>query len=229
MKTSYLIFAIFLFFAQGAFAQSDTVVGILLDVNRKAIKKYPVTLGSVSPVTVKTDKNGLFTFTNANLQDTLFVGDKKGKNLMAIPINGHNILSIMSQKGDFNTEYDSEELEQIRRDIRQLQNSVASSLNTVRLEDIDESKCIDIECLVTRLSGVTIAAGGAVRIGGGSYSLYGSSGALIVLDGVDIGYSIDAISYLKPVDIVNISVSRDGANYGVRGAAGILLVNTKKR
>ena len=228
MKTFYLFFAALFITTQAVFAQNDTVVGILLDVNNKVIKKHPVTLGRVSPVTVKTDNKGIFIFANANLQDTLFVGDKKGKNPIAIPLNGNSIISVKSKKGDFTSEYSSNEFEQVRRDIRQLQNDRSSALSTVRREDIDDSKCKDIECMIDRMTGVTITPQG-IRIGGGAISLQNAATyALIVLDGVDMGYSLSAVSHLRPDDITSISVSRDGAEYGVRGAAGALVINTKK-
>lgn len=235
MKTNYLFFAVFLCIAQTAFAQNDTVVGILLDVNNKAIKKYPVTLGKVSPVTVKTDKKGVFTFANANLQDTLFVGDKKGKNAIAIPIRGNNFLSIKSQKGNFNSDYSSDEIEQLKDYFRQLQqnhlltNDKNTALNTIKREDVDNSKCLSIECLIARLSGVVIT-GNAVRLSGGAISLTQSANsALIILDGADVGYSLSAINYINPDDIENLYTSKNGDMYGVRGAAGVLVVNTKRR
>ena len=228
MKKIYLFFAVLLIITQAAFAQNDTVVGILLDVNNKVIKKHPVMLGRVSPVTVKTDNKGIFTFVNANLQDTLFVGNKRGKNTIAIPLYGNSVISIQSKKGDFTSEYSSDELEQLRRDIRQLQNDVSSSLHTVRSEDIDDSKCKDIECMIDRMAGVSVTPLG-IRIGGGPISLQSAATyALIVLDGVDMGYSLNAVNHLRPFDITNISVSRDGSQYGVRGAAGVLTINTKK-
>jgi len=225
MKKIYLFFAVLLIITQAAFAQNDTVVGILLDVNNKVIKKHPVTLGRVLPITTKTDKNGIFVFANANLQDTLYVGNKKGKNAIAIPLYGNSVVSIKSKKGDFTSEYGSDELEQVRRDIRQLQNDRSTSLNTVRSEDIEDSQCKNIECLIGRMTGVSINAGN-VRIGG-TVSIYSSNNALIVLDGVDVGYSLNAVNFLHPNEINNITVSRDGSMYGVRGAAGVLVVNTK--
>ena len=76
----FVFLMIFLGCGEWLSAQSDTLVGVLKDVSQKAIKRYPVTLGRVNPVTVKTNGKGMFMFPGANLQDTLFVKIKKTKN-----------------------------------------------------------------------------------------------------------------------------------------------------
>ncbi|MDR0796344.1 MAG: Ig-like domain-containing protein, partial [Tannerella sp.] len=83
MKKNYLLIVFFLTAALVGYAQDNSLTGILLDKNGKVIKKYPVTLGKKTPLTVKTDKYGIFTFQDANLQDSLYIGDKKGKNPIA--------------------------------------------------------------------------------------------------------------------------------------------------
>ena len=56
-------------------------------------------------------------------------------------------------------------------------------------------------------------------------SIYSSSDPLIVLDG--ISDSADALN--MPVDdIENISVLKDASIYGVRGANGAIVINTRK-
>lgn len=54
MKTiHYLSIIILLFSSQILLAQNDTLVGVLRDISDKIIKRYPVTLGSQNPITVK--------------------------------------------------------------------------------------------------------------------------------------------------------------------------------
>lgn len=58
MKTiHYLSIIILLFSSQILLAQNDTLVGVLRDISDKIIKRYPVTLGSQNPITVKTNKH----------------------------------------------------------------------------------------------------------------------------------------------------------------------------
>lgn len=62
----------------------------------------------------------------------------------------------------------------------------------------------------------------------GSRSFQGSSGALIVIDGVISDYSY--LNSLKPIEIAKIDILRDGASsvYGSRGANGAVIIETKK-
>ena len=228
MKTHYLFIAAFLLIAQWSFSQHEPLTGVLLDVNNKIIKNHPVTLGRVSPVTVKTDKYGIFIFPNANLQDTLFVGDKKGLNPIAIPVNGHPYVTIQSLKGNFNTAYLSEPDVQLLRILQQMEKDRLKSSTTLRREDIERSGCRDVLCLLRMLSGVTVS-GNSVRIRGTSSSsmLSGvdSNAPLIILDGVPA--SGDAF-YITVEDLESVSVLKDASIYGVRGANGAILINTKK-
>jgi len=132
MKANYLILAVFLLISQLSVSHNDTISGVLLNNKNKVIKNHPVILGSVSPVTVKTDKNGAFTFANANLQDTLFVGDKKGRNLIAIPVNGYPIVVIKSLNSNFNTEYLTDPDEIVSRFLQSKPRDINKEFNTIR-------------------------------------------------------------------------------------------------
>ena len=223
MKTNHFLLAVLLLISHLGYTQNDTITGVLLDINSKVIKNYPVTLGKVFPVTVKTDKYGIFTFPNANLQDTLFVGDKKGKNPVAIPVNGHPFVTIKSLKGNFNTEYLSEPDAQLVRSLQQAENDRRKSSTSLNRDDIEKSGCRDVVCLLRRMSGVTVY-GNAIRIRGMANSLQGASDPLIVLDGVQT----DNLN-IPVEDIEHISVLKDASMYGVRGANGAIVIHTRKR
>jgi TonB-dependent SusC/RagA subfamily outer membrane receptor len=225
MKTQYFLIAAFLLVSQLGVSQNETLTGVLLNINNKVIKNHPVKLGSALPVTVKTDKYGIFTFPNANLQDTLFVGDKKGRNPIAIPVNGHPYVAVKSLKGIFNTEYLSEPDEQFLRAQQQMEKDRQRSLTALNRNDIEQSGCRDVYCLLRRLSGVTVS-GNSIRIRGMSASLQGSTDPLIVLDG--IAASSDGLN-IAIEEIDNISVLKDASSYGVRGANGAIVINTRRR
>lgn len=61
----------------------------------------------------------------------------------------------------------------------------------------------------------------------GSTSLRSSNAALIVIDGVIADESI--LSTIKPIEVKSINIIKDGSSavYGVRGANGVVIVNTK--
>ena len=62
----------------------------------------------------------------------------------------------------------------------------------------------------------------------GSNSFNSSSGALLILDGVIV--DSDVLNTLRPVQVKNINVIKDGAAavYGSRGANGVVLIETVK-
>ena len=72
----------------------------------------------------------------------------------------------------------------------------------------------------------------AVRIRGGSSSLYGNNEPLYVLDGVPFQPGPGgSLSGINPYDIASIKVLKDPAEitmYGVRGANGVILITTKR-
>jgi len=225
-KNHFIIVFFFLIVSQVAISQNDTIKGLLLDVNNKVIKNYPVKLGNASSVTVKTDNNGIFIFPNANLNDTLFVADKKGQNAIAIPINGSRFITLKSIEGDFNTTYLSEPDEQFLHYLKQMESDRKRNLNTLTREDIVNSGCRDVLCLLRRLSGVTIYRD-QITIRGMASSLQSSSAPLIVLDGVALGtdFSFNNISI---DEIQDITVLKDASIYGVRGSNGAIVINTRK-
>ena len=227
MNVKYLLIAvIFLLSHVVVVAQNDTITGVLLDINQKAIKKYPVALGRVSPVRVKTDKNGFFIIPNANLQDTLFVANKNGKNMVAIPINGYRFVSIQSLTGDFNAQYLSDPNERLIRHVQEQirQNAKKKNVSLLNRVEIEQSGCRDVTCLLRRFNGVTITED-LITIRGTS-SLQGASSPLFVIDGIASTES-SALYSIAIEDIEEISVLKDASMYGVRGANGAIVVRTR--
>lgn len=90
--------------------------------------------------------------------------------------------------------------------------------------------------IMSRSSGVWVgrAADGsiAVRIRGGSSSLYGNNEPLYILDGVPFQPGPGgSLSGINPYDIASIKVLKDPAEitmYGARGANGVILIRTKR-
>jgi len=222
MKANYVFIIIFLMISRLGFAQTDTITGILLDVNEKIIKKHPVTLGKVSPVTVKSDKYGIFMFPNANLNDTLYIGDKKGKNPIAIPINGYAYITVKSLKGDFHSTYLSEPDRQLLRSLQQMENDRNNAVrsktyNFLSKEDIKLRGCPDIECLMRAFAGVSVV-NGEVQILGNNNSRYNSTAALILINGIPTRN----LSNIPVESIESIRLIKDGRDYGLQGQNGVV-------
>jgi TonB-dependent SusC/RagA subfamily outer membrane receptor len=108
---------------------------------------------------------------------------------------------------------------------------------TLTAEQIQQNPGDPIEkLLMNRSPGVWVGRGPdgslAVRIRGGSSSLYGNNEPLYVLDGFPItagaGGTLPGIS---PYDIESIKVLKEAADismYGARGANGVILIKTKR-
>ena len=216
-------FILFLVISQALFAQKDTIIGVLFDANQKVVKNYPVTFGKLSPVTVKTDRYGIFSFPDVNLQDTLYIGDKKGRNPVAIPVNGYRFITIQSRKGNFDKNYHSEMADQIMRQLQQAEYNRNRRSNVLSRADIEKSGCRDVTCLLRRFGGVTVSNDGMVNIRN-STSLQSPTNALIVIDGIPGGN----INTVVVEDIEEISVLKDASIYGVRGANGAIVIRTRR-
>ena len=128
MKTiHYLSIIILSFSSQILLAQNDTLVGVLRDISDKIIKRYPVTLGSQNPITVKTNKHGVFTIPGANLNDTLFVTIKKTRNVVKVPVNGYNYITITLENSTFNAKRSFEPDEALKEIMERERNKIVSS------------------------------------------------------------------------------------------------------
>ena len=80
-----------------------------------------------------------------------------------------------------------------------------------------------------RVAGVTISgpAGSRVVIIRGISSFYGEPGALIIVDGIEMDSFESANNSVNIQDIESVEVIKDGAEYGVKGANGVVIITTK--
>lgn len=218
----FVFLMIFLGCGEWLSAQSDTLVGVLKDVSQKAIKRYPVTLGSVNPKTVKTNGKGMFMFPGANLQDTLFVTIKKTKNQLEVPVNGYNYITITLENSTFNADRSHEPNAELQRLIMAERNRLISSSVMTR-EDIRRLGCRDMDSVLKRMSGVTYVDG-RIRIRA-SASLTSPTDPLVVVDGIPMDLSI--LNTIAIEDVQEVSVLKDAAQYGARGANGAIVIKTK--
>ena len=224
MKTiHYLSIIILLFSSQILLAQNDTLVGVLRDISEKIIKRYPVTLGSQNPITVKTNKHGVFTIPGANLNDTLFVTIKKTRNVVKVPVNGYNYITITLENSTFNAKRSFEPDEALKEIMERERNKIVSS-SVMNKEEIQKTGCRDLYCLLRRMSGITFADG-SVRIRA-SVSLNSPSDPLVVVDGIPMDLSV--LNTIPVEDVSELKVLKDAGEYGVRGANGAIVIKTGK-
>ena len=216
MKTiHYLSIIILSFSSQILLAQNDTLVGVLRDISDKIIKRYPVT--------VKTNKHGVFTIPGANLNDTLFVTIKKTRNVVKVPVNGYNYITITLENSTFNAKRSFEPDEALKEIMERERNKIVSS-SVMNKEEIQKTGCRDLYCLLRRMSGITFADG-SVRIRA-SVSLNSPSDPLVVVDGIPMDLSV--LNTMPVEDVSELRVLKDAGEYGVRGANGAIVIKTGK-
>ena len=101
-----------------------------------------------------------------------------------------------------------------------------SAVMALNNSDMDFSNYQDIfEAIKGRFPGIQVM--GYEIVIRGQNSLYGSSAALLILDGMEVDGS--TLASIPTTDIASINVIKDGgaAIYGSRGANGVVIVETK--
>ena len=191
-----------------AFGQNDTLIGILRDAKLKAVKRYPVVLGRDNPVTVKTDRKGVFKFTEANLNDTLYLFAPKTDIVYKIPVSGYNYLHIQLKKVSFDIDRRYEPDPELREILERERNKILSSNTMGRKERM--------------MSGVQVQ-NNTVRIRGIG-SVYGGNDPLIIVDGTQMDMSI--LSTLSVYDLKEIKILKEATIYGAQGANGAIIITT---
>jgi len=241
---------VLLLFAQGAFAQSATIKGVVTDKgNGSPIPGVNVAITGTSYGNV-TDFDG-----NYSLKAT----NSKGKTLVFSYI-GYKTVSVLLKAGNqtinISLEEDSESLNEIvvtalgiKREAKALGYSV-TAVKGSNLSDVKSTSAIN--SLQGRVAGVNISTSSTGSSGSsriiirGASSLTGGNQPLFVIDGIPIlnetkgsvvgafggehGDGGDDISSINPDDIESVSVlkgSSAAALYGSQASNGVIMITTK--
>jgi outer membrane receptor for Fe3+-dicitrate len=180
-------------------------------------------LGKTNPQTLKTSKNGVFVFPKANLQDTLYVRMQKSTQEIQIALNGYNYLTVTLMQNDYQANQQFTPDAGMLKILARERNKMLSSV-TMNKEEIEQTHCLDIFCLLRRMSGVTVQ-GESIRIRGIS-SVNSSNEALIVVDGIPNDMAI--LNSIPIQNIEEISVLKEASIFGARGANGAVIIRTVK-
>jgi len=103
-----------------------------------------------------------------------------------------------------------------------------NSMSNLRNGDIDFSQYTSLyEVIRGRFPGVQVMSNGEIIIRGLN-SILGSNAALIIVDGMPV--ENDVLGDIPPIQVKSINVIKDGsaAMYGVRGANGVVIIETKR-
>ncbi|AXY73894.1 TonB-dependent receptor [Paraflavitalea soli] len=221
----YVLSGLLLFYGQ-AMAQSKSVTGKVMDVlNNQPLAGVSITIpGTVTGTT--TDSAGLFQLqvpASAKVIQVSLINYLT----QTIEINGGpmSILLTAAAKG-------LDEVVVVGYGT-QKKKDLTGAVSTIGAKDIGGRQTIQVsEALQGSIAGVSVTrssgapgAGASILIRG--ITTLGANNPLIILDGVPVS-NIDNVN---PNDVENITVLKDAASaaiYGSRGAAGVVLVTTKR-
>ncbi|ARS38185.1 SusC/RagA family TonB-linked outer membrane protein [Sphingobacteriaceae bacterium GW460-11-11-14-LB5] len=226
MKKKLLLFVLFLCTCYALKAQTRSVTGKVIDAGTKE---------SLTGVTVSIPGTKTGTTTDANGQFSLNVPTGTNKLLVSYIGYQEQTVSITGTNMTISLATDIKNL----NDVvvvgygTQKKKDLTGAIATVSGQDITNRQTLQVsEALQGAVPGVSVTrnnsapgAGATVQIRG--VTTLNTNGPLVVVDGIPVS-SMDLVN---PNDIESLSVLKDAASaaiYGSRGAAGVILITTKR-
>ncbi|MCE4563977.1 SusC/RagA family TonB-linked outer membrane protein [Maribellus sp. CM-23] len=219
MKTRYLKFIIglFLVFAVQKYANADELTGRVLDAKGKPVSGALIYLVQYPDVKATTDRNGEYTITaTENSEAVINSADIFSKSV----ILSDSLVVVMGlETSPVNRGYDL---------INATKNTAASA-RTVFAEDLEknDSKVNASNALFGELLGLSVLQeSGTVAENQARLNYRGLGRPLVLVDGFERDLDGLTVEEIESVTLLKDAASQ--AIYGMRGANGVLLVNTKK-
>lgn len=206
------------------FAQN--IKGIITNAKQHPLKGIKVWRKNTTE-SVKTDKMGVFMFTDLTQTDTLIISVSK-KEEAAIPVQDLKEIVIKLEKKNYII-YDG--INEYKREYKKIlrMNTSTNILTHEQIAKLSANSIYDI--LKGTLPGVQVSDGTngqqiSIR-GGNSFNL--NTEPLFVVDGIQYENSADVDASISINDIEKIEVMKDGGAYGMKGANGVIIITTMKR
>ncbi|MCY4779240.1 SusC/RagA family TonB-linked outer membrane protein [Sphingobacterium sp. UT-1RO-CII-1] len=211
--------------AESEVGVQNAVSGRIIDENGRPVRGVTVH-ARATDVRTQTDENGRFSFTNVPLESDLSI-TSLGYEAQLFTWNGQKDITITLAASKIDI------AEIVVGYGTQKRSNVTGAIGTVDVEKSLKSRAVTNvqELLAGTVAGLNVSKGsGAVGSGAslnirGTSTIGGSSGVLVLIDGVP-----GNINTLNPNDIESISTLKDAASasiYGSRAANGVILVTTK--
>lgn len=208
--------------------QSFSIKGLVTDNKGTPIPGVTIVVKGTTQGVIS-DGNGTYQILVSN-ESAILVFSFIGLTTKEVPINGRDQITIVMEQEDFKVD----EIVIVGYG-QQKKESVTAAISTIEAAELVQSPAANISnALAGRLSGLTsIQASGKpgedaadlyVR-GVGTYT--GTQSPLIMVDGV----ARDSYNDIDPNEIESISILKDAsatAVFGVRGANGVILINTRR-
>jgi TonB-linked SusC/RagA family outer membrane protein len=224
MRNFFLLLLMFFAYSLNGYSQ-NTVRGTVIDAKGESLPGVSVLVKGTSNGTI-TDVNGKFSI-NAPASGTLVISSI-GMTTQEVKLNGRRVVNVTLQEDVANLDevvvigYGS-----------QKKVHLTGSVSAISQGDIRKTTASNIsQTLVGKLPGlVTQQATGApgaddVTMLVRGYTSYNGTSPLVLVDGVE-----RPMGRLDPNDIESVSILKDAAScavYGMKGAAGVILVTTKR-
>lgn len=218
-----------LLISASTFAQQITVKGTVKDSNGESIIGANILVKGTANGAI-TDLDGNFTVPNVN-QDATLVVSFIGYTTREIALNGKTTLNVVLTE-------DAQTLNEVMVVGYAIgsKRTISGAVERVKKEDMNKGVvATPLDALKGKVAGVIISQSGGdpmgttnVRVRGTS-SLSGGNEPLVIIDGV-FG-DMTMLKSISPGDIESVTILKDAsetAQYGSRGAAGVIVVTTSK-
>ncbi|TKG95141.1 SusC/RagA family TonB-linked outer membrane protein [Puteibacter caeruleilacunae] len=215
---------------QTAQIQKKDIQGTISDEAGEPLPGVTVLIKGTTNGTVS-DYDGKFQLSGVDAKTILQISFM-GMRSQEIEVGSQNVINIVMLEDAIGLEEVVAVGYQMKR-----KTNLTGSVSTISSEQLENRPVQKLSNLMTGLApGLNVSYTNPGRVGGGEvyFNIGGttsrySPGVLLVVDGV-VQPSINALDFINPNDVENISVLKDAEAviYGARGSGGVLVVTTKK-
>ena len=205
---------------QDADSSKRNVVLKVVDRRSRPIRRIIVSSPNNSQAGM-TDNSGQFVFSGMTDDDIISVM-LSGVGEVTVPVVGMDAIVVI-QNSRRRYSYVNNEGQSV---ILSSNNTQSSNLMDVPAMMKQRQYRSLIDLLQGNVAGLNISADGSATIRGPN-SIYGSSEPIVFVNGMEMGTLSLVNSTLSVYDIQSIEVLKEAAEYGMRGANGVILIKTK--
>ena len=225
----YLILLPFTFSISAAqfngLSEADTLVGLMVNQKGKPMKNIKVSY--TRTMVRNTDKNGIFTFPNVSLNDTLtlFLPQKR---IWQVPVAGMAFVKITVREDKYSVDEARDEIVNTGYGTVSKRNS-SSDVVAISGDELRKGGQTDlVRALTGKVAGLSVVRkdDGELKfvIRGGSPSfVIEDNSALLVVDGM----IVDNLDHVDIYSVEQVTVMKQATMYGMRGSNGAVIVTTK--
>ncbi len=220
MKRNSLFIILVCLLHSSVFAQMR---GTVLNAKQKPIKGLKIWRKNTTE-SIKTNDKGLFVFGQMSPTDTLIIPFSKKENAI-IAVDQLKEITVTLNKKNYSVTSGSETKNY--NYVKVLRSNLSSNILThEQIEMMSANSLYDI--FRSSVPGVTVSEGtsGQQIIIRGGNSFESGLEPLFIIDGAQYESSADADSRIVVNEIQKIEILKDGGQYGIKGANGVIIIST---